>query len=35
MEFPENNVVAALVINSKTLGKGACTILKDGYNNAH
>ncbi|MCR9139605.1 MAG: beta-lactamase family protein [Alphaproteobacteria bacterium] len=30
----KGNVEAALVINSKTSGKGACTILKDAYNNA-
>lgn len=33
MKYPEN-VVAALVINSRTQGKSACTMLKDGYNNA-
>ncbi|MGI9285926.1 MAG: serine hydrolase domain-containing protein [Pseudomonadales bacterium] len=33
MKYP-GNVVAALVINSRTEGKGACTILKDSYNNA-
>ena len=32
MKYPEN-VVAALVINSRTQGKGACTMLKDGFNN--
>lgn len=30
----KGNVEAALVINSKTSGKSACTILKDAYNNA-
>lgn len=34
MKYPENNAVAALVINSRTQGKGACTMLKEGYNNA-
>ncbi len=33
MKYPDN-VVAALVINSRTEGKGACTMLKDGFNNA-
>ncbi len=29
-----DGVVASLVVNSKLNGKGACTILKDAYNNA-
>ena len=33
MTYP-GNIEAAVVINSKTSGKGACTILKDAYNNA-
>ena len=33
MKYPQN-VVATLVVNSKTEGKGACTILKDAFNNA-
>lgn len=30
----KGDMEAALVINSKTSGKGACTVLKDAYNNA-
>lgn len=33
MKYPEN-VVAALVINSRTEAKSACSVLKDGFNNA-
>lgn len=33
MKYPDN-VVAALVINSRTESKTACSILKDGYNDA-
>ncbi len=34
MKFPQDDVVASLVINSRTEGKGACGILKDAYDNA-